>query len=61
MLRVKGEWLQCYGWDDGDNLLIIDDRTDYNEIPDKQYLVMNLNKDCDRGLVLGYQVEVISH
>lgn len=53
---VKGPWLECYGWEDEEQLLILDKiPADPEGIPEKQYYVWNPYRN-DFGWVLRSQI-----
>lgn len=53
---VKGDWLECYGWEDEDQLFILDKiPADPNGIPEDQYFVSNPYRN-DSGWVLRNQI-----
>lgn len=53
---VKGDWLECYGWEDEEQLFILDKIPASEEtIPEDQYYVWNSCKS-DFGWVLRSQI-----
>lgn len=55
MYLVKGDSLDCYGWEDGERLLVLEDVTEKHGLPEKCYEVLNLDRD-EKGGVLEWQI-----
>jgi len=53
VVYVNGDYLGCYHWEDGDELLIKEELD--MDIPDGFYRAWNKDKD-EYGAVLGYQI-----
>lgn len=54
---VKGDALECYGWEDEEQLLILDKIPASPEtLPEDQYYVLNPFRDNDSGWVLRSQI-----
>jgi len=55
MYLVKGDSLDCYGWEDGEKLLVIEDVTEKHGLPEKIFEVLNLDRN-EKGGVLESQI-----
>lgn len=55
MYLVKGDSLDCYGWEDGEKLLVIEDVTEKHGLPEKCFEVLNLDR-VEKGAVLESQI-----
>ncbi|MED3792446.1 hypothetical protein P4571_08315 [Niallia alba] len=55
MFLVKGDSLDCYGWEDGEKLLVLEDVTEKHGLPENIFEVLNLDRE-EKGAVLESQI-----